>query len=1012
MNADHCCRRWICVACWFASLLLVTSHCAAVSIASPYDVPEQPDAWPRGLAVVLGIESNAFRAAALALAHERDVLVFCQTPSAAAADEMRNAADAAGMLGTRVFVAHGPLARLGLADNLAGEIVAPPCVTQDVAEAELLRVLHPEGTAVIGDRTIVKPFPEGIDAWSHPHHGPDNNPLSRDRQARVPYMTQFLGFPLFSPMPEVTVAAGGRIFRAHGHIAMRRNQNVVLNTLFCVNGYNGQIIWRRPLHKGFMIHRNTIIATPDALFLGDDVSCKLIDARTGAPTREIAIPPGISDGPVWKWMALEGGVLYALAGAAEVQVDTLASTNLGIGQWPWGMWKGHDYKDPARNFGFGRTFAAFDTTTLKLLWHRREDDYIDSRGVCMRNGRIYYYAPRQYIACLDVRTRTQLWKRADEEILGAIGPDRRAQNPREGFATQTYVKCDDDCLFFAGPQRSNIVALATRDGSLLWQQRDGNRLLVLRDDGIYYAGAGRGAKMDYQGNELEVLPGRRSCTRATGSIDSLFYRAPEGTAHIVIDGGTIRTQHIAPMRPSCQDGVIIAGGMLYWSPWMCACWLSLYGSVGAGPAGAFDFHPGPASPEMLADSAALSSVKAFPDDDSGSYLPDAARAGEAGVASTPFTGLCARAWSFQALHSGRPTPPLAAVGLVFIGDEHGAVHAIDAASGTSVWKRFTGGAIFAAPVLSAGRLFVGSADGCVYAFEAASGRPLWRFRVGPAGRMIPVYGTLMSTWPVSGGVVAKDGVVYAAAGIAHYDGTYVCALDAATGAVKWYNDSSGVMSEEFRNGVSLQGPLRIEDGSLCFEGGSVCPTARFDLATGEFINTLPPRFGSLHPTAYAAYYPWYDQYVSLDHTFDDGTTLDYEALYDGSYHAPLSLLKPITLAPGQTMGSRLVWWTQASKREIIWQDKRKARYNGLVVANGAVIGAGQAGPLDNGEPFIAACRIADGQTLWEQPLPAPAVKGGLAAGDDGRLYMSLSNGQLLAFEPERRRLSGTVGDLR
>ena len=29
--------------------------------------------------------------------------------------------------------------------------------------AELLRVLHPEGKAILGDKEIVKPFPEGTD---------------------------------------------------------------------------------------------------------------------------------------------------------------------------------------------------------------------------------------------------------------------------------------------------------------------------------------------------------------------------------------------------------------------------------------------------------------------------------------------------------------------------------------------------------------------------------------------------------------------------------------------------------------------------------------------------------------------------------------------------------------------------------------------------------------------------------------------------------------------------------
>ena len=86
------------------------------------------------------------------------------------------------------------------------------------------------------------------------------------------------------------------------------------------------------------------------------------------------------------------------------------------------------------------------------------------------------------------------------------------------------------------------------------------------------------------------------------------------------------------------------------------------------------------------------------------------------------------------------------------------------------------------------------------------------FRAAPAHRWIPVYGKLISTWPVAGGVVVQDGVVYAAAGIAHYDGTHVYALDAASGQLEWYNDSSGVTSEKANHGVSLQGSLYVQAG--------------------------------------------------------------------------------------------------------------------------------------------------------------------------------------------------------
>ena len=113
------------------------------------------------------------------------------------------------------------------------------------------------------------------------------------------------------------------------------------------------------------------------------------------------------------------------------------------------------------------------------------------------------------------------------------------------------------------------------DGTLLWAKEPGNYQLVLRDDCFYAVGAqdsGGGVKMDYAtGEVLARLPKRRACTRATGTLDSVFFRAPGGTVRI--DTATDAARHIAPMRPACQDGVIISDGMLLWGPWMCGCQL-------------------------------------------------------------------------------------------------------------------------------------------------------------------------------------------------------------------------------------------------------------------------------------------------------------------------------------------------------------------------------------------------------------------------------------------------------
>ena len=135
-------------------------------------------------------------------------------------------------------------------------------------------------------------MPDGIDDWSHPYHGPDNNPQSRDQIARGPYLTQFLADPRYAPLPQLAVAAGGRVFKAFGHIAFKEREEPWLDTLAAFNGYNGTLLWRRAIPAALMVHRNTLIATPTTLYFGDDQSCKVIDAATGEMRDEIAPPAG------------------------------------------------------------------------------------------------------------------------------------------------------------------------------------------------------------------------------------------------------------------------------------------------------------------------------------------------------------------------------------------------------------------------------------------------------------------------------------------------------------------------------------------------------------------------------------------------------------------------------------------------------------------------------------------------------------------------------------------------
>ncbi|MBN2473875.1 MAG: PQQ-binding-like beta-propeller repeat protein [Pirellulales bacterium] len=987
----------------FGLALATTSGAAEVSPEAESAL--QQIGMRRGICAVLGLPQHGGAGLVCEVARGSELLVYFQSPDSSEVEAVRKAAAEAGLLGNRLFADAGDCRHVHLADDLAGAVLVSPSVEKAIHDAELLRILHPLGKAVVGERRLVKPVPKGVDSWSHPYHGPDNNPQSTDQLARAPYLTQFLAEPMFCPMPEISVAAGGRVFRAFGHIAHKANQNAMLNTLICANAYNGTILWTRRLPEGFMIHRNTMIATPKTLYLADHRSCKLIDAASGEVTDEIVVPAGVSDGPVWKWMALVDGVLYALVGGQEVAISTEKSNVPGMGHWPWGMWQGHDYANPKTNFGFGRTFLALDPHTKKVLWTHRDADFFDSRGVCMRGNRIYGYSPGKFLACFDAKNGKVVYKNADAELLKAIGPEGKAQHYVTGYSTTTYIKCDDRFVFFAGPQRSRLVVARAEDGKLLWQKEHGNYQLVLRDDGIYAAGPQQapsparnvGYKLDYEtGKVLAELPMRRACTRATGSVDSVFFRASGGTVRIVT--ATNDARHITPMRPPCHDGVIISDGHLFWGPWMCGCQLSLYGHIGLAPAGDFNFRPGVASSRLttFADAASVEPLDAE-HGDWPAYQGDNARS------STSATGIprqVTHQWTFEVPSGGFPSAPVAAAGLVFFGDRQGAVRAIDAADGTLRWEAYAAGPVFFPPAIENGRLFVGSADGRVYAFEAATGRPLWTFRAAPADRWIPVYGKLISTWPVAGGVVAEDGAVYAAAGIAHYDGTHVYALDAATGKVKWCNDTSGATSAKTQSGVSLQGSLAIRHGELRFVGGGVHEEARYDLATGECLNPPHDVPNAVFHTAFYAYYPDYGEYTSLDCPLPDGTSLCYDITYEGSWHGNLMLLPALpagTPRPVKPVSRWGVQWRRGQGPKTVWQQPADRLFNSLIVGGNVVLAAGHTGPDDAKASFLSAIKAEDGSELWRKDLPGAVVKGGTAVNRQGQIFVSLESGQVLAY---------------
>jgi outer membrane protein assembly factor BamB len=216
--------------------------------------------------------------------------------------------------------------------------------------------------------------------------------------------------------------------------------------------------------------------------------------------------------------------------------------------------------------------------------------------------------------------------------------------------------------------------------------------------------------------------------------------------------------------------------------------------------------------------------------------------------------------------------------------------------------------------------------------------------------MIPVYGSLRSTWPVSGGVLASDHVAYVAAGMNNFDGTHVYALEISTGKILWQNNTSGHLDVGSPTGVSVQGEMLLQGDRLYLAGGNAVSPGVYDIHTGQCLNDPPEGLGSNAPRG---------RELNLK---EDGTVA-----VTG---------QPLYSTPQTTVYDASVAWKE-------WEIRAK---------NGRLICAA----TDTGWKLQA--RSLEGESiLWSQDLPAEPVRWGVAMDHQGRIAVALTNGQMMCF---------------
>ena len=764
---------------------------------------------PGGLCVHLGCGGGALTAE---LAASGKFLVHGLDADAANVEKAQRRIRSRGLYGLAWAEERRTFAELPYAENLANLIVM-----DDIPEGtgpplkEVMRVLCPNGVAYLGQSEsaakrgvrldpdkferkfsalgieglqviprqgvwarIQKPWPDEMDDWTHPRHGPDGNAASRDQLVGPPRRVRWVAGPWHEASN--MAVANGRLY--HGGLIAR-------------DAFNGLRLWERPLNPtplrlGYPATALPAsvqpVAAPDRVFVFTDKQVLALDATTGQTLRaypDAGTPIEVLD---------DRGMLFAMARSSV---------------------------------------RALDPTNGKLLW-TAEGKEIDS--LVTGDGGIFFLegdlkrGDKRSVVCIDRGSGKERWRKTDYPWVPKVR--------RLSFGNGTLL-CEVSTWTNDRPGNS-VNALSARDGALLWQHPyEPGMSHYMQARAIQTADLVWVVTKD----KWEGLDPKDGTVVKKRDATTGHCYPPVGTPRFLIAGemgftdlrtGKVDANRITKGHCSREAGFMPANGLLYVGPKHCCCWPMLRGYAALAPA-----HPtdDPASKGLKPSSFVPERGPAFeqagkpagqkaPHDEWPCYRADAWRSGST-AATVPADlevlwtarlgggpqGPLTLDWKDN-LHSRGPlTPPVAADGLVVVArPEAHQVVALDAQSGQPRWDFTANGRVDTPPTLHGGLCLFGTRSGWVYCLSAADGKLVWRLRAGMSEERIVYFGQLESPWPVPGSVLVVNGVAYFAAGrhpLAD-GGILVFAVEPRTGEVQWVRRLNTLPMQSFYGGASLE----------------------------------------------------------------------------------------------------------------------------------------------------------------------------------------------------------------
>lgn len=730
--------------------------------------------------------------------------------------------------------------RLPFADNTVNRLIAEDL--GGISKEEVMRVLVPRGIALVRDdvrapggpapaeswRMFDKPWPAGMDEWTHWLYGPDNNAVGKDELVGPPRRIQWTAGPLWSrhhnlmPSVSVLVSAGGRVFYIvdEAPTAMTGNSP---DKWFLVarDAFNGVELWRKPIKdwgwkswsyrwEGRFNQPNEItkrlVAVGDKVYatLGYNAPLVQLDAATGEVERTFE-GCELTDEIVY----LEGKLIVSLNQEPQRAGRTKKDPKTGRA-----VFVGLDEDPPVH-----KSIAVIDANSGEMLWNK--GDFVGNSTksgpmervthllLAARDKRIFLL-DRDAVVGLDMETGKQLWR------------SPRRKSPR--YTSRYEHLMSDMCTLVAGDGvvlltqfepiqkrigwrtiKAGLRAFDAETGKRLWDYKCGSWAHFTVPD-TFIAG---GLAWVHDANEMEIvgLDPRTGAEKRRLSTARAFdnghhhrcYRNKATEKYLVtsyrgyelIDWKTGEIDLNHWVRGTCRLGAMPCNGLLYTTAHPCNCYVAslLRGMLALAPEGAA--VPEAANDRRLVrgsayEAVATSSAKpaASKSTDWPTYRGDAARSGHARAAIAAPAGL-KRLWETR-LAKVRLTAPTVAGGVAVAASADGcSVFGVDAKTGEKRWTYHPGGQVDTPPTLHDGLAIFGCRDGWVYCLRASDGELAWRFLAAPAERLIGAFGRLESAWPACGSVVIHKGSVCVAAGRSSFldGGIAAWRLDPRTGKI-------------------------------------------------------------------------------------------------------------------------------------------------------------------------------------------------------------------------------------